>query len=623
MAAKNRWTPLKKFPLSQALHKCLPKAKASVKNSSHIVSESLCDDVLQRISPFLLRNPPIDVLDLWPGPGLLSSKVNDFLKPRRHVLIQPDANFFTPLLDLAKSRSCYKLLSKDPVEIVDWQPFLAEHFPEQGPLNRDPTGGMSRNDALLVLAHPPRASTTRDHFTGARWWSFFVDMCIRQHGLHAYGSVRLLASMSSADSPVILSPTINSRGRPAVVAEQTALHAFEVAAPKDEEAGLWAFWKQWDNLTNGAARVAQRASEKGVIVPVDRAYPPVDPAPPSPFPGRKPLPYAARPKTPQHEKYLQAFELFDQTKPGSPEYKEIKQQRNRAATQLTQENRQVHTRNILAAKQAQIDDLNRSIARLAADPKTELATIESVVMEIETIRAALDKEASLHHFDITRAFNGLVDDRRASFHTGNFDDALLPWDRRPFEPLLVHPGEFYPRDAERTLFYFEADPNNPATRRLARLTPEQKEAAFRFFDAYSLSLMSNNALSIPRIIELVFQNRSTNDMVKAVPYLAQHAMKRPKPNFDSLPKTLHYNPENLRDPSSPPDPDLCYQENLDYDLSDVRGRLLTPDAIWDLCVEYAKTNLDQTPSQLSRLLGGTMTAAQSREFAHDRGKKYH
>jgi hypothetical protein len=36
---------------------------------------------------------PLDILDLWPGGGLISSKVNELLQPRRHVLVEPDPRF--------------------------------------------------------------------------------------------------------------------------------------------------------------------------------------------------------------------------------------------------------------------------------------------------------------------------------------------------------------------------------------------------------------------------------------------------------------------------------------------------------------------------------------------------
>ncbi|KKK12085.1 hypothetical protein P175DRAFT_0526544 [Aspergillus ochraceoroseus IBT 24754] len=654
MPKTNRWSTLAQFPITKTLYKCLPRARnAKLANKPNIVSDKLCDDVLQRLSPFLLRNRPVDILDLWPGAGLFSSKVNDFLQPRRHVLIEPDLSFFKPLLEpLAESRPCYKLLSTDISSIHDWQTVLSEHFPEQGPGNSDSSGGvLPKNDTLLVLAHPPPTSSSKDHFTGARWWSVFMEACMRQVGLHSYGSVRLLASMPMSDSQAILARTIGERRRPALLTEQVALHAFEVAAPKDQMVGLWAFWKQWDMVVNGAARVAERTAEHGVTIPPGREYPPIERAPESPQPGRKPTPYAPRAKTPQNDGYVAAFEAADQMNSDSPDYAKAKSKRSRACTQLNQENRQVYIRNILADKQAEIDELNKSISRLAADPETKAATVDTIVKQIETVQAEFNNELSQHHFDITRSLPGLTDDKRAAFHSGTFDNALLLWDRRPFEPLLIHPEELYPRDIDRTLIYFEADSNAPAMERLSRLDPSQRDLAFRLFEAFSLTLSSQSTLTVAKLIELIFPTRSINDILKSVPSLAQYASKRPRPDFDSLSKPLHSNADGSPSPSpssssssspspspssssssSPPpqqgqphtpNPILSYQENLEYDLSGVHIRTLSPATLWDLCLEYQRRGSDQSAIQLNRLLGGTLTSSRSREFLDGSKKRLH
>ncbi|KAL2815476.1 hypothetical protein BJX63DRAFT_159389 [Aspergillus granulosus] len=637
MPQYNRWTAFSRFPATLTLSKTLPRA-GTVGKKPLIVSEKLCDDVIQRLSPYLLRNRPVDILDLWPGPGILSSKVNDFLKPRRHVLIEPNLKYFKTFLEpLAQSRSCYELVSIDLKPDLDWQSVLAQRLPEQGPSNTDHNGFLPRNDTLLVLASPPPPASRKDHFTGARWFLTFLETCLRQVNLHAYGSVRLLASISPADARTILPPLIHERERPAMLTEQLARHAFVVAAAEDSTRCDWAVQKQYDILTDGATRVAQRASEAGIVTPAGRELPPLEIAPESPVAGTKPTPYSPRARTAQNEKYIAAFEAFDQADPASPDYEKLKRGRNRAATQLNQENRQVHARKLIADQQARIDELNKSISRLAAAPQTKLADLDPIVKEVEALTTALSEEMAQHHFDTTRALPYLIDDRRAALDTGSFDDAVLLWDRRPFEPLLIHEDETYPRELNRTLFYFEADPNAHAAKRLSRLTQEQKYVAFDVLDAFTLSLSNSSVPTVAKLTQSLFPAWSANEVVKAIPSLARFASKRPKPDFDALPKTLHYDPD-FKPPSSPsspsknkkaasdldPDPVYCYQENLDYDLSETRCRILPASTLWDMFAKYAERNTDHSIVQLTRLLGGNVTTARSGIYSSDikSGKRF-
>ncbi|KAL4937567.1 hypothetical protein BDV06DRAFT_226833 [Aspergillus oleicola] len=618
MPAAPRWKAVSQFPITTKLRAVLPLKRTVSK--PHIVSEKLCDDILQRVSPFLTRNAPVDILDLWPGAGIFSSKVNAFLKPRRHVLIEPEMKSFKSFLSaLTKTSPSYSLHEEPINNLRDWQS-LFRFLPEQGPSNTDSNGGLPRNDTLLVLAQFPEFRSAKNHFTGARWMSVFTEECLRQIGLHTYGSVRLLASMSSSDISSILPRQVTSRSRPSLLTEQVALHAFEVASTMDETRATWGSAKQWETLVGGLARVEQRASEKNVMVPVGREYPPVEKAPDSPLPARIPVPYYPRIKTPKHERLLQDIENADNADPNSPDYKQLLKQKSQAATRLKHDNKQVAIRANIVKRLNKIDDLNKSISRLAADPSTTLASLKSIVSQIESLRESAAKLESQNHFEVTRSVPQLTDDRRAAYHTGNYDDALLLFDRRPFEPLLIDEPELFPREDHRSIFYFEADTNPRVLARLKPLDEETYNLAFRFFTSFTLSLQVNNALTVAKLIEKFFPNLSTNDMVKAVPTLATYASKRPKPNFESLPKTLHPGLEAANSMAEL-DPVSCYQQNLDYDLSDVHCRILSAETLWDISIEYAKSGNNQSALQLNRLMGGSLTTAQTRESFREKIKK--
>lgn len=212
------------------------------------------------------------------------------------------------------------------------------------------------------------------------------------------------------------------------------------------------------------------------------------------------------------------------------------------------------------------------------------------------------------HFDVVESVAILVDDHRSSLHIGGFDNGLLPWDRRTFEPLFLTENELYPRGCERTMVYFEANKDPPVMKMIQNLDAEKRNNLLRLFDALTLIFSKRSALPVTEFLELLFPSRPVDDLIRAIPSLIVFARKKPNPNFDSLPKTCHPIGIKLGDEQ---DPAVCLQDNMDYDLSKVRLRTLFVKTLWEIMLEYLKTATDLSPILLSRLLGGSMTSYQT------------
>ncbi|PKX91907.1 uncharacterized protein P174DRAFT_410787 [Aspergillus novofumigatus IBT 16806] len=607
----NRWAPLARFPITGLLQKQIPNPlKRKRLQKPEIVSESLCDDILQRLGPYLLRKPPVDVLDLRPGAGLWSSKVNDFLRPRRHVLVEPNIKVFGPMLKtLAESKPCYSLVSQDIHDLdEDWHGFLAKHLPEQGFSNCDASGALAKNDALLVLANVPPNASKLDHYTPARSWSALMEACMRQSGLHTYGSVRVIATLPLFETQTILPRSVSHRNRPALVTENVALHAFEVASTQDQS--TWTMAKGWDLAAANAARVAERSAQRNIVVPAGRQVPPIPLAPEASEPGQSPYPYVPRIKTDMHDRILKTIKTAEE----SPSDTALKKKKQRALIQLRYDNRNSFLRKELADKQIKIDGLHRSLSRKAADQAADLQGLQPILDQISSLKADIAKLSSEVHFEVLHHVPNMIDDARSALSTGTFDDAVLLWDRRPFEPLHIQPEELYPRETDMTMIYFEADANSPITRLSNQVDEASRANLYRIYEAVSLIFGSRGAMPVSELLNSLFPSRPINDLVRAIPSLATHAARTPKPNFDSLPKTVHGRPGE--DPSKPLDPVSNFQENLDYDLTDVRIRCLSPITLWEIIMEYQKdSNTEVNVVQLNRLLGGTLTSFRAGEYS--------
>ncbi|EAW09465.1 uncharacterized protein ACLA_036700 [Aspergillus clavatus NRRL 1] len=617
----SRWTPLARFPTTGLLYKHIPAALRKKKvHRPQIVGDGLCNDILQRLSPYLLRKPPVDILDLWPGAGLWSSKVNEFLRPRRHVLVEPDLKTYGKILkSLAASKPCYNLVSRDIHHLDDWHSLLAEYLPEQGPSNCDTTGALGKNDTLLVLANIPPNASKQDHFTPARSWSILMEACMRQSGLSSYGSVRMITSLPLMEAQTILPRSVSNRSRPALLTENVAMHAFEVASTADPSY-FWTMSKGWDLTAANAARVAERSAEHKIVVPAGKALPPIPSAPESPDPGKIPCPHVPRIKTVMHDRILETIQTAEES-PGDVKAKKKKQ---RALVQLRQDNRTAFARKELVEKQARIDELTRSLSRAAADPAVDSKSLQPMVDRIAALKAETAQQHSEIHFEVLHHTPSMIDDARSALSTGTFDDAVLLWDRRPFEPLLIDPEELYPRDTDTTMLYFEADAHSPIMQLLTEADQAGRADLHRIYEAISLTFSSRGTMTVTDLLKAIFPARPINDLVRAIPSLATYASKTPKPDFDTLPKTVSGRPgaaeSTCQDPHPPLDPVTHFQENLDYDLSDVRIRCLSSATLWEIVVEYHKSNAEVNAVQLNRLLGGTLTSFRSGEYGVEQKK---
>ncbi|KAJ5594156.1 uncharacterized protein N7459_000364 [Penicillium hispanicum] len=605
MVHVGKWATSARFPVTETIkQQVFTDATRKGTLQSNIVSDQLCTDILQRLSPYLRRNQPVDILDLWPGAGLWSSKVNEFLRPRHHVLVEPDMTAYGPMLkDLARHNPCYKLVSTDIYTMNKWDELLERYFPEQTAQHvsrGQKAGSLLRNDTLLVLANPSTATSKKDHYTPARWWSAIMGDCMTQTGFHGYGSVRILASFPFTEIQSVLPRSVGERKRPAFMTEVSALRAMEVASTYDHEP--WPTMKGWGPLTDCVSRVADRAAADNIVTPPGREAPPLLPAPENPqhAKGRSKIPYQPRVRTETHDRLAKTLEGCDRSKKDTPDA--VEKQVRLAIAALNADNKIHYIRACVVKKHLEIDERGRDLSRAAANPSMSVDELRKIDEEIATMTAALADEMTTIHYRPLRGYERMVDDERATALSNNFDDSVLLWDRRPFEPLRIDTQEFYPR-VPRSVLYFEPNETPVAMRELKEVPEEKRKELLQLFDMVTLIFSTRNNMTVAELASAIFPRRSANELVRSIPSLALVAQKRLKPGCGPLP---------LEDPTA--DPNTCFQENLDYDLSQVRLRFVPASTIWDLLLEYQRHSLDLSALQFSRMLGGTLTTFRSGEF---------
>ncbi|KGO75350.1 hypothetical protein PITC_002040 [Penicillium italicum] len=601
--------PLAKFPLTEKLYPVVARQRGSVQVRPQFVSEELLDNVLERVSPYLRRNPPVDILDLWPGCGLWSSKVNDLLQPRRHVLVEPNIHYHGFLTPLVQAKPCYKLVREHIYRTFDWSHFFATHLPEQSPENRESSGILPKNDTLLILANIPDAASATDHFRPSRWFLNFLDNCLKKNGVNLYGAVRVIATIPSNEMSLMLPRAAYERTRTGVFAETIGLHNIELASPAEPESSHQ--WRDWDHLQDNKKLVAERAAVNNIITPHTRDLPPVKLVPQIAHRGRSDLAYEPRVCTPFHEKLFvdivagEKLGINSALETTDPKAKALLRKRSLALTRLVRDNAVAHYRKKLSNTILELDEVGRTFARAAANPKESIEGLKALEDRMISLKSSCTTLRLNTHFALLEKHEHAIDDLRLTRISKDIDDGSLVHDRRPFEPLYIHPDETYPRESERGIIYFEANPNPPILKKVFDLPAPMVQPVLDRYFALLAIVDFRGPMSVGEFLETAFPLETINRHVRDIPSLTHFAERRLKAGCGPMP---------LPDGSTL-DPAFAYQENVDYDLSGVRVRTLSAQTLLDIAIKYEKLPEKLSIINFSRVLGGALTQAQLGEAA--------
>ncbi|CAD0085765.1 unnamed protein product [Aureobasidium mustum] len=152
------------YPLSTTLSNVFPEkhlgptSREKFPDNVDVVSEALCDQVIDYIGPDLDKHKGCDIIDLHPGACLWSNKIHERLKPRRHLLLEPDERyldpFIKPLLDQKESAYRHTTLSgAAPKGYFDtYDKIFDDHLlPQRDPLPANDPRLRKSNHSLLVI----------------------------------------------------------------------------------------------------------------------------------------------------------------------------------------------------------------------------------------------------------------------------------------------------------------------------------------------------------------------------------------------------------------------------------------------------------------------------------------
>ena len=228
----------------------------------NIVSESLCgkltdlhylipilltnylEHVVERLAASLRKHKNCDIIDVNPGVGLWSSKLHNAIKPRTHILMEPDVELYMPFLDplLKKQKSTYKLVAESGIIWDSYKKLEAEgYLAHQKLLSKGDLQLEQSNDSLLFIAnlgyYPNKAYQGFPSITTLMIHQLLS--AVRTHSIfQSYGLVRMLVWMRDKEKRVVFPRVISQRKKFAVEAEITCNSIFEIAG-SDELPSTW------------------------------------------------------------------------------------------------------------------------------------------------------------------------------------------------------------------------------------------------------------------------------------------------------------------------------------------------------------------------------------------------
>ncbi|KAL7951711.1 S-adenosyl-L-methionine-dependent methyltransferase [Trichoderma barbatum] len=394
--------------------------KAIEPHRVNIVSEGLCDDIIKYLGTSLERHRGCDLIDLNPGAGVWSRKLHDFLEPRNHIMMDLDAELYSPFLKDLTSKKNVHLIPKSGVIWKDLVEMIQTKLSHQEALA---TGESEpkRNDTLLVTAnlstYPKKAFLGFDSISTMLMYQFMSS--IKSSSLfQKYGLVRMLLWVNDDEKRRLVPKSLNRRKRGSFEAELACEWIHEVAGHELEAENRHSLRDDWVNKESGLNTLA-RMQALGLKVPKGR-------------------------EVKMYKESLKSKDLIGKKLAG------------------------VYAPSVPRPFKKELEDLEHEFEEEHVELPTRLKTLRSreksesnyskmfleLLQEHERIAAMGTDDASALS-EANEAWNEKIDNLkknqrmelnvlRDGYHLFRQSPPALFWDRREYEPLKAKPDEFFP-----------------------------------------------------------------------------------------------------------------------------------------------------------------------------------
>ncbi|KAI1812495.1 S-adenosyl-L-methionine-dependent methyltransferase [Poronia punctata] len=459
------------------------------KTRVNLVGEKLCDDIFSYIGPSLDRHRGCDIIDIYPGAGLWSRKLHDYLQPRSHLLLEPDAKLYEPFLQPLLDRPGTTLVPKSGIIWRELNSVLnPEYLPHQTPRETE-EDLIRRNDTLLVTAnlifHPKKSFAQFDSVTDLVLHQF-VDAIRSSSLFYRYGQVRVLVWTRVDDKQTFLPKCLHIRRKQAVMNELSCEWIHEVCGSDSSYPSRFVRDDAIDRYS--LMETIKRMKASNIQMPPGRAPPDFEAAMED-FNANRPIPALGTTMPTTKRPYMDTLAELQANK--EAEDLESEDDEVTSAKKKLMEKRLRYRKNSDLVKAKILFGFYQELENM-------IALHEAGDTPVEAIKARAAEWAQRlkdTHEQIQADFTIYND----SLHAIRQDPPVLQWDRRQYEPMEVRAEEFFP-NIQGTLLDIQAKPPHPLLR---RGVPGANEAS-DMFDVILSTLTSFRATPVRELLDSVW-----------------------------------------------------------------------------------------------------------------------
>ncbi|KAH6653313.1 hypothetical protein BKA67DRAFT_492159, partial [Truncatella angustata] len=458
-----------------------PPPVSGDKTRVNIVSEPLCDDILSYIGKSLEPHQGCDLIDLYPGAGLWSTKLHNFLKPRSHIMMEPDADLYRPFLEPLLERKGTTLIPKSGIVWHELNDILTpEHLPNQTVHHKDSPGANMKNDTLLVtcnLAFHPRKRLFSFESIAMLLIHQFMDAIKNGALFHKYGLVRMLLWVRREDKINILPRLIQNRRRPSTDAELYCEAINEVVThggPEKKD------FNRDENIERASAlAVLNRMKKANIKVPEGRESDAFKQAmlDSALKPKAAPNPGSCPPVMKRNYLEMQASLEEKQPQHGTAEFKRLQEY----GWRRTADTKRLERAHNLFSRHEELTQLKQA-GKISDE---ELHAAEEQLSEI------IDRLPVFASSEFTSL--------RDNLHIWKQDEPAMLWDKRTVEPIIAEEQEFYP-NCDTCLLDIMPGPVHPLIRDIGAGSSRSGEC----FELIQKSMWANPKAPIDKALDGVY-----------------------------------------------------------------------------------------------------------------------
>ncbi|GIZ38293.1 hypothetical protein CKM354_000171300 [Cercospora kikuchii] len=255
----------------------------AARNRPEVVSEQLMDDVLEYLAPTLEQYKGCTIIDLHPGSCLWSRKVHNLLRPKCHLLLEPESQYQEYVDDLLNEpQSTYKHIDLPGAMHQEIAATYNQLFQDDGPIpvsNRASNSGpLSANPPILVIGSLNRRKSLKysgKSFSGsvASIYHFCYGALVNDY-MHRSGPVRMLLWTPEQDRIHFLPQRAMYRNNSEATVSmgmhvQTAVAVEQIIARR--KLNEWSSRSRWSGFHLASEdMVRARAEQYGMKVPEGR-----------------------------------------------------------------------------------------------------------------------------------------------------------------------------------------------------------------------------------------------------------------------------------------------------------------------------------------------------------------